>query len=80
MDEERRFLIRVWTLVLIGVLIGVMCFFATITIITVHTDYRIAEVIESGVSPIEARYAFKYADIHDDVAAWMWKQQVTGRE
>lgn len=76
MDEERRFLIRVLTLVLIGV----MCFFATITIITVHTDYRIAEVIESGVSPIEARYALKCADTHENVAAWMWKQQVTGRE
>ena len=68
-EKEQKFWITIWSLVLMGVL-GIVF---SITITTIHADYRVAQAISNGTEPIKAKYALKMTTTQEDALAWMAK-------
>ena len=71
MNNDQKFWMRLWTLVLVGVL-GIAL---SIAVPVMYADSKISEAIKNGANPVEAKYALRITTRNEDTLAWISKKK-----
>ena len=64
---SEKFYTRIWTMAISGIIIFIVAGVGS----SMYTDYKVSELVRSGVNPIAAKHALRATSISEDTLAWM---------